>query len=170
MCLIWLTNVSERDGDNAVQWLFDRDAEDEAVDYDEQNNVIHMRNCPSCRRCAYSYMYLIHRTILISIDRAGSWSEGSMPRLRDLGVWGNGSLYVLILLAYLALAHISLRQVNVNSRLNLSQISRFLIGSLVKPESREFLELSPEQYDDSETPTIWYFESSAGWYPADLAV
>lgn len=44
-----------------------------------------------------------------------------MPRLRDLGVWGNGSLYVLILVAYLALAHISLRQVNVNSRLNLSQ-------------------------------------------------
>lgn len=85
-----------------------------------------------------------------------------MPRLRDLGVWGNGSLYVLILLAYLALAHISLRQANVNSRLNLSQISRFLIGSLVKPESKEFLELSPEQYDDSETPTIWYFESSAG--------
>ncbi|KAK9592209.1 hypothetical protein V6Z90_003355 [Aspergillus fumigatus] len=41
---------NERDGDNAVQWLFDRDAEDEAVDYDEQNNVIHMRNCPSCRR------------------------------------------------------------------------------------------------------------------------
>ncbi|KAF4266688.1 hypothetical protein KXX33_002494 [Aspergillus fumigatus] len=29
---------NERDGDNAVQWLFDRDAEDEAVDYDEQNN------------------------------------------------------------------------------------------------------------------------------------
>jgi hypothetical protein len=32
-----------------------------------------------------------------------------VPRLRDLGFWGNGSLYVLILLAYLALAHISLR-------------------------------------------------------------
>ncbi|PKX88671.1 uncharacterized protein P174DRAFT_425698 [Aspergillus novofumigatus IBT 16806] len=48
---------NEQDGDNAVQWLFGRDDEEEAVDHDEQNNVIYMRNCPSCIRSAYYYIY-----------------------------------------------------------------------------------------------------------------
>ncbi|KAJ8181333.1 hypothetical protein LV157_006686 [Aspergillus fumigatus] len=42
---------NERDGDNAVQWLFDSDAEDEAVDYDKQNNTGKENGCVgSCSR------------------------------------------------------------------------------------------------------------------------
>ncbi|GFF44440.1 hypothetical protein IFM58399_07290 [Aspergillus lentulus] len=41
---------NEQDGDNAVQWLFGRDDEGEALDHEEQNNGIYMRNCPWCIR------------------------------------------------------------------------------------------------------------------------
>jgi hypothetical protein len=52
-----LRNASEQDGDTAVQWLFGRDDEGEAFDHEEQNNGVYMRNCPSCIRSAYYYIY-----------------------------------------------------------------------------------------------------------------
>ncbi|GFF34065.1 hypothetical protein IFM46972_04106 [Aspergillus udagawae] len=97
----------EQDVDNIVQWLFSGHDEEEA-DHGEQNNVIYMRTCPSCIRSAY-YACYPHCTLLMSIDRTGSWSKRPVPRLHDCGCWGNGPLYVLILFAHFPLAYIPLR-------------------------------------------------------------
>ncbi|KMK54293.1 hypothetical protein Y699_09472 [Aspergillus fumigatus Z5] len=73
---------NERDGDNAVQWLFDRDAEDEAVDYDEQNNVIHMRNCPSCRRLSPIRVALIGLSGATDYEGAAWAASAQLPFLQ----------------------------------------------------------------------------------------
>jgi hypothetical protein len=85
-----------------------------------------------------------------------------VPRLRDLGLRGNGSLYVLILLAYLALAHISLRTpLTTRIPMCLLPFLRTVEPDIVASDEDHQFDVGPIRHENMRDIPLQYYDSHA---------